>query len=103
MSAHTPGPWKVSDSADHQGGCVIVAVNGRMVAECYEDGEMQTGEDRANARVAAAALDMLAALREAEKECRLANLASDGSQKPNTPAARVIEICRAAIAKTGVQ
>jgi hypothetical protein len=42
---HSPTPWRI---ATETGPCVIT--NGtREIAECYEDGEVQTTEDEANA------------------------------------------------------
>lgn len=43
--------------------------------------------------------DLVAALRECERELRLTNLTQDGEQKAGTPAARVIESARAMLAK----
>lgn len=43
--------------------------------------------------------ELLTALRAAHRELRLNNLTNDGGQRPNTPAAAVIELARAAIAK----
>jgi hypothetical protein len=60
----TPGPWRVpvADVDGHDGDCVVVSESRRMICECYEDGEVQTDEDRANARLVAAAPELLAAL-----------------------------------------
>jgi hypothetical protein len=62
--AHTPGPWGIGDYDDgHE--CVIEASESkRMICECYEDGEEHTDEDRANARLIAAAPDLLDACKE---------------------------------------
>lgn len=64
----TPGPWQISDAFDDGNGCVVE--NGtRMICECYEDGEPSTDEDRANARLIAAAPDLLAALEKIAEVC----------------------------------
>ena len=47
MSEHTKGKLRIDADV---GPCVIVAVGGRGIGECYEDGETQTPEDEANAR-----------------------------------------------------
>lgn len=60
---HTPGPWFVQHSS-HQGGLLIKPVPGQVVAQCDELPEMQ-----ANARLIAAAPDLLAALKALRDYC----------------------------------
>ena len=67
MTKHTPGPWALDDES-------IYAPDGegwKQVAEIpnwrTNPGEVLTPEDNANARLIAAAPDMLDALRKAEK------------------------------------
>lgn len=58
-TAHTHGPWSVNPEGI--GECVVGSVD-RMVCECYEDGNTQNEEDLANARLIAAAPELLDAL-----------------------------------------
>jgi hypothetical protein len=61
MNAHTPGPW--NDGLHHQGHLAIQSDSGRLVAFCgaisRNDGQL---ENLANARLIAAAPDLLHAL-----------------------------------------
>jgi hypothetical protein len=59
-ASHTPGPW-VTDLA--HGDLFVLAGNGRFVAECHSEVASRKDIDRANARLIAAAPDMLEALR----------------------------------------
>lgn len=59
-------------------------------------------EQRALRRLTDAAPEMAAALLEAEKELRLLNVARDGSQQQNTPAAGVLRTVRAALDQAGL-
>ena len=58
--SHTPGPWTVEKGNN---ALTILAKNYYGVARTYGTGE----EDKANARLIAAAPDMLAALKEADE------------------------------------
>ena len=61
---HTPGPWRVS-AHDDNGDIVVRDYNmGAIVANCSEEfyGDITPKEQSANARLIAAAPDMLAAL-----------------------------------------
>lgn len=67
MSAHTPGPWSVQPcAADHGESTVIGTADGFLIARIPSDAWSGIGaeskEDSANARLIAAAPDMLAAL-----------------------------------------
>jgi hypothetical protein len=60
-TAHTPGPWIV-ESVENKGQSTIVDNNDHLVAEVYSDSCNQLEED-ANARLIAAAPDMLNVLK----------------------------------------
>lgn len=82
MSQHTPGPWIVyNDSDDGKTNRIEIAARGKTVARIYHS---VPKEDLPNARLIAAAPDLLEALRVAEE--------SVGDLK-------ALEIVRAAIAK----
>jgi hypothetical protein len=116
MSKHTPGPWRhESHASDERGTGVIwshagewteACPNGRVVAEVrYYEGEHRawrgaTGEEfEANARLIAAAPELLDALNHAIAIIECAGLASS-----ELPAVRDgIAKARAAIAKAGGQ
>lgn len=53
MNAHTPGPWAVNDDDPTE----VVTRHGRLVAACH-----YRGEAKANARLIAAAPELLEAL-----------------------------------------
>ena len=63
MSEHTPGPWRVFDGADH----FIIGIgelNGDGITDCgFGIWRGKSEEAQANARLIAAAPDLLAALR----------------------------------------
>lgn len=61
MSKHTPGPWKAVPTAF--GPIDIVVSDGRDIVTVYGGG---TGNKEANARLIAAAPDMLEALKQAQ-------------------------------------
>ena len=65
MSGHTPGPWKVNPAAH---GCAVESEDGASVAWCGNNVSTRHGVApfRANARLIAAAPDMLAALERVE-------------------------------------
>lgn len=57
QTKHTPGPWAVESDTD------IVSDSGDFVASCHEPGsDVSTAREYANARLIAAAPDLLAAL-----------------------------------------
>jgi hypothetical protein len=66
---HTPGPWAYATGEDWDG-AHVTDKNGRIVADCQgcdmpgASGEVGTDEAMANARLIAAAPEMLAALEE---------------------------------------
>lgn len=60
MKKHTPGPWKLSENRDY----AIESVHGDFLIGHYEVTEDNESQDLANARLIAAAPDLLAALDE---------------------------------------
>jgi hypothetical protein len=61
---HTPGPWSVSNGLS-----TVWANDGeRQIADCDKGPLRSAGEDLANARLIAAAPELLAALREIESK-----------------------------------
>lgn len=61
MKKHTPGPWDncaIGDYADYAGNSSVIIGDDRRIAVVHNHG---TGEDVANARLIAAAPEMLAA------------------------------------------
>lgn len=85
MSAHTPGPWV----ADHDN--VRTPDDGGMVAKVAGDTDSQA---YANARLIAAAPDLLAALRDL--------VSAEGLPEGYANRAMLIDAARAALAKAGV-
>ena len=63
---HTPGPWKAQDESNYS--APIIEGDGRPVAEVYGDGLEQR---KANARLIAAAPDLLEALKTLFRECAM--------------------------------
>lgn len=60
MAAHTPGPWKeVSDGESNFYGFIA---DGTWLLRAQQNGELSTSEQSANARLIAAAPEMLEAL-----------------------------------------
>ena len=93
---HTPAPW--NDGLHHQGHLAIQSDNGRLVALC---GAMARNDEQlenlANARLIAAAPDLLAVLQEA---VRVLDYAADALDAPEASHFRAtIADARAAIAK----
>ena len=65
---HTPGPWNVGDDSPNDYEGPIIDTRDRAVAVITIDHETEsTPEDRANARLIAAAPELLAALIELEQ------------------------------------
>jgi hypothetical protein len=69
MSGHTPGPWEVGGQSGNPGEGLEIAAKGKFIAwgtSTYnedEDEDVITDEDRDNARLIAAAPELLAALK----------------------------------------
>ena len=93
MSKHTPGPWKVAKpSRSHANGNPMYGLVGPEIVADYED----WGFTEANARLIAAAPDLLEALKEANKELEYLN---DPKGFVSMRQERIMEKARAAIAK----
>lgn len=61
MASHTPGPWEIGE--EQFGAQVMVFAGEREVADCgHNFSDCGNEEDRANARLIAAAPELLAAL-----------------------------------------
>lgn len=71
---HTPGPWVVKPVENEQGGFDIDSEYGYHIAETIGGLDY---EEEANARLIAAAPDLLEALRELLEACKDAKFASD--------------------------
>lgn len=94
MSAqHTPGPWTFDDKSGDAGGLVVWAANGDRVARvCWFGDQSETPwATEANARLIAAAPDLLRALREL---CRTELFLGDHPQR-----LAAFDAARAAVAK----
>jgi 23S rRNA maturation mini-RNase III len=98
MSTHTPGPWKVISRAGYSGHCVADNYT-RSVAAFPSNSKRDETERDANARLIAAAPDLLAALQD------IIGLAEAHSRKRGrNPIAQAsvdasMAVARAAIAK----
>lgn len=94
MSKHTPGPWVV----ERRSTMVATALNG---ADGYElfDVRCDVPEFEANARLTAAAPDLLEALIAAEKKLCIAEYHLDKGENDSVVFGSEILLARAAIAK----
>jgi len=85
--SHTPGPWVVDGESGNDGEAEVIVAGDRTIAwtaDTYsedDDAEVITVEDRANARLIAAAPELLAMLRRGsdavsalEADCDMAGL-----------------------------
>lgn len=87
MNGHTPGPWSVGDESGNDGEAEAIVTTDRTITICWtadtwdedEDEGVITDEDRANARLIAAAPDLLAAARLANQELIDLGVGSSGS------------------------
>ena len=103
MSKHTPGPWNIAGDGQTESSCRIIDDENRFVLR-LEGMDYGRDEDQANARLIAAAPDLLAALHE------LAEIGEGGvierreTGKPTWSALEAVAtIARAAIAKAEQQ
>lgn len=89
MKKHTPGPWRVFGGTDDDRGHVMTS-DGYAVADCCLDySSIPTREQLENARLIAAAPDLLAALKEI----------AEWTERYTTPGHPISTVARAAIAK----
>ena len=93
MSKHTPGPWKVEDNP--WGGTPHVRSGRRRLLRLLAEGNEEIAESVANARLIAAAPDLLAALEAVTTH--LGELLIDLG--PCEDDRDVLDVARAAIAK----
>lgn len=94
---HTPGPWK-------SGGCVVWESDGDLICDLISFGSKRDNDTiEANARLIAAAPDMLAALKVARLEfADMAETAGDDDHfNEGGSAYEAIQLIKAAIAKGG--
>jgi hypothetical protein len=80
QAKHTPGPWRLSNELDTQ---VEAVASGNFIASCDgggEDGEYET--DLANARLCAAAPDLLAAAKRALNVLKACGYTTGGTKRP---------------------
>lgn len=97
MSKHTPGPWMVAEKFN----CADVrAVNGPYVASCNVSMAIDWKEKEANARLIAAAPELLEVLQSAVT-CGMvpSSTAADGGANKHSEWVRVADQIRAAINK----
>lgn len=64
---HTPGPWKFHEQGDANQYCLLTN-DKRWVIAFSQNGELHTPEQIANAKLIAAAPDLLEALEETDKD-----------------------------------
>ena len=91
---HTPGPWKVCQGQTHEWTSVF-AENGTFVTNTNHSRARSDGEASANARLIAAAPDLLAALELIANGCEVSSLGDVYPSIILDPR----DIARAAIAK----
>lgn len=98
MSKHTPGPWSFyDDSNDGRTNRIEIVAIGKTVARIYHS---VPAEDLPNARLIAAAPDLLAALNEFSDYVHAEQCSTDGAVTySNTQINRLAFLARAAIAK----
>jgi hypothetical protein len=112
-SGHTPGPWSVANQTDVFTGLGATCADGRVadandgwqIADCMtgitsvqeEIATLSVAEARANARLIAAAPDMLEALREAETALRSCYQVADYPANGRTDQDDALRTVRAAI------
>ena len=91
-SKHTPGPW----TQDSLGGTTVWASGKRAVAQCTG---FERSENVANARLIAAAPELLDALRELVAEHDERNAGRDPARDGHSPDTGGVVLARAALAK----
>ena len=102
VGAHTPGPWATDPEVGHE---MVLGSDGKMVADCsiFARRKNEVATNRANARLIAAAPDLLAFAK--AHDTYMSKHYSDGpdSSALHRDAAANWKLCRAALAaaKTG--
>lgn len=92
-STYTPGPWVAASSSSANSASVWTGNGDIQIARCHS-GALSVGGNRANARLIAAAPELLQALRDATEALR--HLQDSLAVKVNPP---TLEKCVAAIAR----
>jgi hypothetical protein len=102
MSKHTPGPWLTTESTEHWGRVNVTVQAAFTANEIATAWQGTTDVNRANARLIAAAPDLLEALRCADtfitNGIELGFIRMPDADTPD-PAHKTLAIVRAAIAK----
>ena len=100
---HTPGPWHISDTGNHNGCQLVYGLDGRLVADAGRILRRAVAEEEANARLIAAAPDLAEALALVEGMLD-AFPGFDSSAVPFTDKAtgNIGQVIRAALAKAGL-
>lgn len=71
---HTPGPWKFHEQGEANQFCLLTTNDNHWVIGLIQNGELWTDEQKANARLIAAAPELLETLKQAQTKLQfLAN------------------------------
>lgn len=100
MSAHTPGPWVVVDRK-HWSASIALVTTGKPTPVAWASRLIRSGDDEAlaNARLIAAAPELLEALRSAYQFHRVVECISEPTQGGEECSCQAFDPVRAAIAK----
>ena len=99
---HTPGPWSLGNAANCGDGYAVCSgafVVARVVGNGYPIGRGHAPDSDANARLIAAAPELLAALEASNRELAHAYNTRDFQDLPRHPSRKVFNRARAAILK----
>jgi hypothetical protein len=100
MSKHTPGPWLTTESTEHWGRVNVTVQAAFTANEIATAWQGTTDVNRANARLIAAAPDLLEVLKAFSDYVRDEQMATDGAVTyPTTAINHWAFLARAAIAK----
>jgi hypothetical protein len=102
QTKHTPGPWQIDKFIGEfvvSSGDTSSDPNAREICECYQDGERQDKTDLANARLIAAAPDLLTTLKFGLSITNDLTLSDADIAENTSKSALFIRMARAAIAK----
>ena len=99
--AATPGPWRVGDNVPDNDTSILADFAGHptTICECFNHARIGRNDDKANARLIAAAPDLLEALRLVLEHAEWIAAVHVGTPPPNSEFARRAKMARAAIAK----